>query len=508
MNDLKSFNVSFRTWLMLLSAISSLPMILFSIASLAVLVDNQQYDEKIRLDQAAMALSLNIERFISSRAAILIAIANGNAAQTNNIEALYNHSARLIASNPEFYSIALIDPDGKIIFNTLQPYGTRLPDTRDPASAAQVIAAKRPQVSGAFYGTVSHKMVTALGVPIFVAKQARYCLRAIMPVADIEAILRQQYFPQTWSAAVMAGNTPVAVYGPLYSDAADPKDTGGTAPQGSTGEKRDERIETALIDVGQWGWRVTVSLPRIAFVRPLRRLLFKFGAVGFACALIGVIASQLLSRRLGRDISELASASAALSTGRPTFEEGTIIREMGAVRAGLLAAKNREEQAMTDQLTGLPGRARFWELARALEEGLRNDAGRGLAVMYLDLDGFKQVNDVYGHDQGDAILRGVAVILRESVRDTDVVCRLGGDEFAICLSAGKDHLASAATALAERIVGKVDTLGYGIGCSIGIALSRPDASDLARSLTLADKAMYEAKRLGKNRAVVWKDTGA
>ena len=56
MNDLKSFNVSFRTWLMLLSAISSLPMILFSIASLAVLVDNQQYDEKIRLDQAAMRL--------------------------------------------------------------------------------------------------------------------------------------------------------------------------------------------------------------------------------------------------------------------------------------------------------------------------------------------------------------------------------------------------------------------------------------------------------------------
>jgi diguanylate cyclase (GGDEF)-like protein len=160
---------------------------------------------------------------------------------------------------------------------------------------------------------------------------------------------------------------------------------------------------------------------------------------------------------------------------------------------------------MIDPLTGIPGRGRFWELAGVLERESRSDGNLGLAVMFIDLDGFKQVNDTFGHDQGDWLLRDLAVILRESVRDTDVIGRLGGDEFAVCLTGRCGHLVSAAASIAERIVGKVRELGEGIGCSIGVSVCENGSPDLSRALTLADQAMYEAKRLGKNRYIVRED---
>jgi len=498
MRDLTSFQVSFRTWLALLSAVSSLPMILFAIASLAVLVENQQYDEKQKLDRAAIVLSRDMERLLSSRAGVLVAIADTDSARADDMAAIYDHAARLVAGNPALHAIDLIDKDGRILFSTLEPYGKKLPDTTHRASAVEVIETKRPHVSEAFYGVISRAQVAALGVPLFVGNTVRYCLRGIIPVRDLNRVLRQQYFPPNWSAALMAGNTPIAVYGPLYA-----KNNQDTAASDT-----EERIVTTVMEVGRWGWHVSVSVPERAFVRPLRSLLFKFGAVGFACALLGMAASQLLSRRLGREITELASASAALSSGETAFDEKTIIREMGEVRACLMAAKDREEQAMNDQLTGLPGRGRFWMLAGLLESRCRKDVDLGLALMFIDLDGFKQINDEYGHDRGDDILRGVADILRESVRDTDVVGRMGGDEFAVCLSAGNEHLFTAATTIAERIVGRVDALGSGIGCSIGIILCRTCPPDLPEALRLADQAMYEAKRLGKNRYTIREYTPA
>ena len=124
------------------------------------------------------------------------------------------------------------------------------------------------------------------------------------------------------------------------------------------------------------------------------------------------------------------------------------------------------------------------------------------AVLFVDLDGFKRINDQYGHSQGDLVLAQTASILRSSLRDGDIAGRLGGNEFVVCIAAPSDILEKTAKRVAERIVGKVSEIGNGIGCSIGIALSKPGAPDLNSVIQQADEAMYLAKKRGKNRFVV------
>jgi diguanylate cyclase (GGDEF)-like protein len=139
-------------------------------------------------------------------------------------------------------------------------------------------------------------------------------------------------------------------------------------------------------------------------------------------------------------------------------------------------------------------------LKQALAQAKRH--GTKLGVLYIDLDGFKAVNDVQGHDAGDALLQELAKRIRCSVRDYDVVARLGGDEFAVLTSALADgSLAVAAERIARALALPV-ALEAGevqVTASIGVACFPDDACDAPDLLKLADAAMYRAKRAGKNR---------
>jgi diguanylate cyclase (GGDEF)-like protein len=154
-------------------------------------------------------------------------------------------------------------------------------------------------------------------------------------------------------------------------------------------------------------------------------------------------------------------------------------------------------QAFHDSLTGLPNRSYLLDRAeRAVREGTGD--GDRVALMMLDLNGFKQVNDTAGHQAGDVLLQQVARRLLGAVRDHDVVCRLGGDEFAILLTHDPDE--QAATSVATRIVDRlrqpftIDGRSMKIGGSVGIALCPDDAPGFDLLMKRADDAMYEAKR--------------
>ncbi len=167
--------------------------------------------------------------------------------------------------------------------------------------------------------------------------------------------------------------------------------------------------------------------------------------------------------------------------------------------------KEQEEllrhQALHDSLTGLPNRSLF---AEHLERGLARSQRslQRLAVVYADLDGFKQVNDRYGHDAGDLLLRQVAERLQQLIRRSDTVARMGGDEFALILPdcGDNEHLGHLlARILAE---GTHRYLDLSVTLSLGAACYPDTGSDGAELQILADQAMYRAKRSGKNRYVI------
>jgi diguanylate cyclase (GGDEF)-like protein len=178
-------------------------------------------------------------------------------------------------------------------------------------------------------------------------------------------------------------------------------------------------------------------------------------------------------------------------------------RVTGLNRELVLAGVELESRASTDSLTGLANRAAFHtQLANALAQPIRRNGKQ--AVLFVDLDDFKDVNDSLGHAAGDTLLQIAAERLRQTVRPGDLVARLGGDEFALLL----DGLPDSATArvVAERAVhslaapAEIDGQRVHVGASIGLAV-RDDNSAPDSLMREADVAMYAAKSKGKNRVV-------
>jgi diguanylate cyclase (GGDEF)-like protein/PAS domain S-box-containing protein len=184
--------------------------------------------------------------------------------------------------------------------------------------------------------------------------------------------------------------------------------------------------------------------------------------------------------------------------------EGLAIRSMGTVQditEQKLTQERIEHMAHYDALTNLPNRALFYDrLRQALSVAKRHEGG--LSLLYMDLDGFKQVNDTQGHHAGDLLLIGVAERLTRCIRESDTVSRLGGDEFTIILNETHEYedVVEVAQKIIDAMAAPFDLEGVEarIGISIGIARYSEEASDEDALVQLADKSMYDAKQAGKN----------
>ena len=189
----------------------------------------------------------------------------------------------------------------------------------------------------------------------------------------------------------------------------------------------------------------------------------------------------------------------------PLLDENGEITHFIALHEDITAQKESQERiqymAHFDALTGLPNRVLFYDrLKQALSLARRNHGG--LALLFLDLDGFKKVNDNMGHHAGDLLLRDVAERLGQCVRESDTVARLGGDEFIVILNETHEHhdVARIAEKIIETIAQPFDLAGEvaHIGVSIGIARYSEEAGSEDELVKNADQAMYVAKSAGKN----------
>ena len=194
----------------------------------------------------------------------------------------------------------------------------------------------------------------------------------------------------------------------------------------------------------------------------------------------------------GRDVTERRRMQGSLENAKIKLEEAnTALARM----------------ATTDYLTGLLNR-RQADLLFEREIARCRRSGRPLAVVLMDLDHFKSVNDTYGHEVGDVCLKHVADRLRDRLRASDIVARYGGEEFLLVLpETGREDAAALTDTIRRRIAEHVVTHGnlkIQVAASAGVAVLEPGLDIPSHELvSRADQAMYHAKDLGGNRAVTW-----
>ena len=208
-------------------------------------------------------------------------------------------------------------------------------------------------------------------------------------------------------------------------------------------------------------------------------------------------------RVAGQSLGALEARSLRLE--RRSAEWPALLSDV-ASELGLFLERQRAEAelqrlARYDALTGLPNRSFFLEtLQRTIARSARQ--GGRLGVVFVDLDGFKSVNDGLGHPAGDVVLRAMAERLREGTRSADVVARIGGDEFVVLVQSlsRPDDAAGVARALVDRLAGPcvVEKQRLSLGASAGIAVYPEDGQDAETLLRHADLAMYRAKQEGGN----------
>ncbi|MDG9924672.1 MULTISPECIES: sensor domain-containing diguanylate cyclase [unclassified Pseudomonas] len=261
------------------------------------------------------------------------------------------------------------------------------------------------------------------------------------------------------------------------------------------------------------GWIVVARQSLDEAYAPARALSRNIVLWGVGLALLFAATGWLLTGYFTRPLRQIAEAADRLSAGQiaeiPDLDSPREIAVLSQSIRQLVESLTHQQNALglmenkahSDPLTGLANRA-------ALEKFLMLGKQREgcLALLYLDLDGFKPVNDKLGHAAGDQLLRHVAVRLRGCVRDGDMVARLGGDEFVLVLQVQEEEAQARIRHVAERVLHglqqpvRIDEQEVRIGCSIGGALWPLDNPELESVLEMADQALYRAKHAGRNRA--------
>ena len=266
----------------------------------------------------------------------------------------------------------------------------------------------------------------------------------------------------------------------------------------------DAQLQLGLEDLMQIQLNVAKQEYRQAVERYSTVRLVSIGAIG-AGVLFAILTTLTLMRARRQELLILLERQTHTDLARQMDEKNELLQALERQKRQL------EHIARYDSLTKLPNRALFGELlAQTLMQTRRR--GQHLAVVFIDLDGFKAVNDTHGHDAGDHVLITLAERMKAALRDGDILARLGGDEF-VALMADLADVDASAPMLNRLLAAAAQTVNFGevrlqVSASLGVAFypqatRQPADIDAEQLLRQADQAMYQAKQSGKNRYCIF-----
>jgi diguanylate cyclase (GGDEF)-like protein len=503
-----------RSRLILLVMACLIPASLMVVALLAY--DYRQDRANLIQDSMATARAIMsaVDRDMAGMQAALLALATSPHLASEDLSAFYDQ-AKEVLKNQKTDNVVLLDSKGQQLLNTLRPFGSKLPSDTNPA-LLQVFKTGRPVTADLFWGPVRKEFVLVVAVPVYRGDTVIYALAAAVWPERLSGLLSQQRLAADQTGTIFdSAGAIVARTGQMERPLGKKSvpELIARMAEVTEGSVQTESVEgVPVLSVfsrsGVSSWTVAIEIPTKSLTAELMDRLWWLVACTAILLLSSLAAAWAIGSRIAISIQALAAPALALGSGQPVSvpclqlkEADQVGKALTRASAMLMAAQHR---ANHDMLTGLANRALFDEiLSHQLAICRRTD--RDLAIVYIDLDGFKPVNDAHGHATGDEMLCMVAARLKDAIRESDLAARLGGDEFALILV----HTGlAAAQALALKVTDSlaqpysIGPLTLRISASIGIACY-PESGTASEALWLrADEAMYKAKAAGKRRYAV------
>lgn len=494
---------------------SIVPVSLLVIGVMAYDYHRLHQQQERELVSAARAVMTTVDNELANIKSGMQVLSTSRMLQTGNLRAFHSQARDSLAPL-NLSAIALETADGQTLMDTQHPTGTSLSGEEQPPTTTE-----HPDTDldpAAFSPQMEDSDTIVVSVPL--PHTSDQVLRARLAPAILADRVAETHLSPQWIISVYDVTGRIAVRSHdmgnyvglmglssiLVQIARDKSDAFEIVTREGTpvlmGSSRSAHT----------GWAVAVGIPSASLRAPL--------VDAAAWLLMGLtlilVVSLLLVRSISRGISSsvesLVQPALALGNGVSINVPPLALAEADQVGRALSQASRlldaTRHEAYHDPLTGLANRAFFRQMLRK-QVTLAERNGTGLAVLYIDLDGFKAVNDTHGHDVGDLLLQEAAQRLAQGVRACDLVARLGGDEFAIALiQPGARGAAKVAAKLVENISQPYHCGEHTLHVSASIGTANylpgttPHAGAAEALLKQSDAAMYQAKQAGKHRVVM------
>lgn len=432
-------------------------------------------------------------------------------------EVIFGEVERLRKQTNSFNSVVVVDAGGWV--KAVSPESLMLKGRHLSTSSTQEALKARKPLIGKPAMSAANNLVVFVSTPVW-SKTGRYLgfvggTIYLKKKSILNELLGEQFYRDGSSLFVVDGDNRVlyhqnsALIGqkipPVIPGQVKQKNQNGYLQVGETSR---EPMLAGFAVVPTPDWTIVALKPTRTTLAPLTNLLMKVLQHSVPFALLTLLCAWILARLIALPLWQLARKASRMDAAgvskeitiiRAWYYEALQIKRTMLAGIGLLQDKigQLKFEVQTDPLTSLLNRR---GLSAVLEYFLATR--QPFAVLALDIDHFKRVNDTWGHNVGDEVIKSVAQQLSDSSRQTDVVCRNGGEEFLMILPGAQRDIA---VAIAERVRQKVaqqtlETVGH-ITLSVGVAFWDAKGEAMERAFKQADDALYQAKHAGRNRVV-------